>query len=97
MMHKIGLAMLALAFGCAVDASPELEPASEAPPASVPPVLTPAEPASEHPACRPEELITVGGDLIIVPGYCARRELERPTVGDPDPSGFGLPEEADIK
>lgn len=49
--------------------------------------------AAERPGCHPDITYGVGDSAITVPGYCAARRFEQPTIGDPDPTVWdGVPE-----
>lgn len=86
-------AMSALFQGCFVEAGASaadstVEPAV-AGAVSAPPPAT-AAPASNSdeglpPNCYPDVFYEVGDQWVLVPGYCASRQFERPTIGDPDP------------
>lgn len=82
------LLFLVLLTGCAVGVDPVDADVTQSAPTNgyVPSPTT--EPPTERPGCHPNTIYNIGGELVVVPGYCHQRQLKRPTIGDPDPS-FG--------
>ena len=80
------LVVLATVLGCAVETADETTADSAYEPArnyDVP--GTPVEPNDDS-RCVPDITYEIEGQAVTVPGYCPERGLERPTIGDPDPS-----------